>query len=166
MMALMVMMMMRMMSRFLSQKEVAWWSVSLGTHCHYLLSISITLKTIRKKMAQKLLIVFIISTPGLKLSLDLVLLQPLEVTWTHVCYHLKSFLNLVRNLQAASLSNLCKLGCQNMYPLIYVKIFVLKHHNHFQHFMPTQPPPSFCCFQTRGKVGWLYMSLPIPIYYP
>lgn len=74
MMALMVMMMMRMMSRFLSQKEVAWWSVSLGTHCHYLLSISITLKTIRKKMAQKLLIVFIISTPGLKLSLDLVLL--------------------------------------------------------------------------------------------
>ena len=72
MMALMVMMMMRMMSRFLSQKEVAWWSVSLGTHCHYLLSISITLKTIRKKMAQKLLIVFIISTSGLKLSLDLV----------------------------------------------------------------------------------------------
>ena len=70
----MVMMMMRMMSRFLSQKEVAWWSVSLGTHCHYLLSISITLKTIRKKLAQKLLIVFIISTPGLKLSLDLVLL--------------------------------------------------------------------------------------------
>ena len=72
MMALMVMMMMRMMSRFLSQKEVAWWSVSLGTHCHYLLSISITLKTIRKKLAQKLLIVFIISTSGLKLSLDLV----------------------------------------------------------------------------------------------
>ena len=62
------------------------------------------------------------------------------MTWTHVCYHLKSFLNLVRNLQAASLSNLCKLGCQNMYPLIYVNIFVLKHHNHFQHFMPTHPP--------------------------
>ena len=63
-----------MMLRFLSQKEVAWWSVSLGTHCHYLLSISITLKTIRKKLAQKLLIVSIISTSGLKLSLDLVLL--------------------------------------------------------------------------------------------
>ena len=63
------------------------------------------------------------------------------MTWTHVCYHLKSFLNLVRNLQAASLSNLCKLGCQNMYPLVYVNILCFKtSYNHFRHFMPTHSP--------------------------
>ena len=66
---------------------------SLGTHCHYLPAISITLETV-----EKITFPFFASSFSRFIS-DLV--QPLKVTKPHVCGHFNSFVNSP-NLQVAT----------------------------------------------------------------